>query len=255
MIRLQLKDREGTVLGEWTGDKEIRAVADREYQAGDCLVLSGARHFTVQLDPCLPEAEVFAPQGCMHWTVPAGDDRQAYAPGAFYGTRHLLSVRETPAFPGEKRLSENSHDLRGDTDFFPHATANVETRNEACFAARSVIDGVFMNHGHGEWPYESWGIGTRQDAALTLDFGRPVEVERLEILSRADFPHDSWFTSLTVHDDSGRETKIHLEKTDLWQSFDLKARTNCLRFDSLEKADDPSPFPSLRGIRVYGRER
>lgn len=29
--------------------------------------------------------------------------------------------------------------------------------------ARSVIDGVRISNSHGEWPWQSWGIGARED--------------------------------------------------------------------------------------------
>ena len=74
----------------------------------------------------------------------------------------------------------------------PHATANVETRNESGFAARNVIDGEHIACGHGEWPFGSWGIGARTDARLTLDFGREVEIDALTLYLRADFPHDAY---------------------------------------------------------------
>ena len=256
MIRLQLTDRNGTVLETREGEGAIETAVDRVYQAGDCYVISGAEHMTVQLDACLDPAEVYAPLGSMHWEVPEGEALSAYCPQAFQGQRHLIRVREMPAerLPAVRPVSRNTHDLRGDTDFFPHASANIETRNEACFAARNVIDGLSTNRGHGEWPYGSWGIGTRQDAELTLDFGRSVAVRSVRILSRADFPHDAWFEGLTVWDDNGRARELKLCRSEDWQDFPLETVTRRLRFGNLKKADDPSPFPSLRGIEVMGKE-
>ena len=63
---------------------------------------------------------------------------------------------------------------------------NVETRGEAVFAARNAIDGVYENDAHGIWPYQSWGINRDPNAALTLDFGRPVTIDELRLTLRAD---------------------------------------------------------------------
>ena len=257
MIRLRLLDSDRNPLQTWEGEHAIQAVLDRVYRPGDCFEIEGAVFLTLQLDPCLDPAEVYAPEGRMHWPIPMDEQRLAYSPQAFQGARHLIRVRETEEerVKAVRPISRNSHDLRGSgTDFFPHATANIETRGEACFAARNVIDGLSTNAGHGEWPYGSWGIGTRQDAALTLDFGRRVSVKTVRILSRADFPHDSWFESVTVEDHEGMTYTLDLKKTAEWQSFPLSAVTERLCFRDLKKADDPSPFPSLRGIEVLGEE-
>ena len=255
MLKVILKDREGHLLHEAQAEGEdLACVIDREYQAGDTYVIEGAQYLKLRMDVTLESANVYAPSGVMHWTVPSGADRDAYAPFAFAGVRHLIHVWAKTAPEDARVLSRNSHDLRGDTDFFPHATANIETRGESCFAARNVIDGVHMNHGHGEWPFQSWGIGTREDAQLRIDFGRKVKVQTVRVLLRADFPHDAWFQAVTVRDDAGQEVRLRLVKTDAWQDFPLETVTGSLVVDNLEKADDPSPFPSLRGIEVLGYE-
>lgn len=56
----------------------------------------------------------------------------------------------------------------GETTYYPHATANVETRNEAVFAARNTIDGQINNQGHGVWPYESWGTNRFTEASKLI---------------------------------------------------------------------------------------
>lgn len=57
-----------------------------------------------------------------------------YPPKAFAGDMHLISIK--PDASGEYRnLAENPADQRGEVEAYPHATANVETRNESGFAA------------------------------------------------------------------------------------------------------------------------
>lgn len=87
-----------------------------------------------------------------------------------------------------RNLAENVWDQHGDVNCYPHASANVETRGESVFASLNAIDGVTVSESHGQWPYESWGINRRDDAAWKVEFGRPVEMNKLVIYTRADFP-------------------------------------------------------------------
>ena len=152
-------------------------------------------------------------------------------------------------------IARNPLDLRGDTDFYPHCTANVETRGESVFAARNVIDGLRHNSSHGKWPYESWGIGAREDAWCLLDFGRSVVAEKMALTLRADFPHDAYWVSGHVVDSNGIDTFFTLDKTAERQFIELGGRSVCwLRLERLVKSDDPSAFPSLRAWEVFGRD-
>ena len=132
----------------------------------------------------------------------------------------------------------------------------METRDESYFAARNTIDGVHIANSHGAWPYGSWGIGARTDAELTLDFGRPVEIDRIVLYLRADFPHDAWWTSGTVTLDDGYSLTFPLKGEDGAQTLSLGSvhTVRMLRLHSLVKCDMPSTFAALRQIEVYGRD-
>ena len=203
------------------------------------------------------QGEVYLPGGVMTWPVPHGEHRLAYTPGLFEGTRHALSARllTEEEITGVRDLARNPLDLRGGTDFFPHCTANVETRNESVFAARNVIDGLRFNQSHGEWPFESWGIGAREDAWCLLDFGREITARCMALTLRADFPHDAYWVSGHVTDSNGEELAFDLRKTGERQWIDLGGRrVRWLRLERLVKSDDPSAFPSLRAWEVFGTD-
>jgi hypothetical protein len=139
-------------------------------------------------------------------------------------------------------------------DCYPHASANVETRGETVFAAVNAIDGVTASDSHGIWPYESWGINRRDDAAWELEFGRPVDIERLVIYTRADFPHDNWWERATVTFSDGTKEILELTKGGEAQQFEIhKSGIEWLEINELIKAADPSPFPALIQFKVYGR--
>jgi hypothetical protein len=138
---------------------------------------------------------------------------------------------------------------------FPFASANVETRGEAVFAARNAIDGYKANDSHGGWPYTSWGINRDPKAALRVDFGRLVELDEAVLYLRADFPHDAWWKEGTLHFSDGSQVMVKLEKTAAGQSFSFPPRkVEWVVLDSLVKADDPSPFPALTQLELWGSE-
>ena len=257
MITIIVRAADGTVLASAEHPEEAFLSVDRVYRPGDTVLISGARHLRIRMDQSLPEGEVYLPESRMTWPVPAGEHRLAYAPGLFEQPRHIITAASVPdeALGMVRNVALNPADLRGDTDFFPHCTANVETRNEACFCARNVIDGLRLNTFHGEWPFESWGIGAREDAWCLLDLGRPVIAERMALTLRADFPHDAYWTAGHVVLSDGSDISFDLEKTGNRQWISLGNRTvRWLRLERLIKSDDPSAFPALRQWEVFGRE-
>ena len=124
-----------------------------------------------------------------------------------------------------RNLAENVNDQHGDVNCYPHASANVETRGEAVFAAKNAIDGVTANHSHGKWPFASWGINQRDDAQMKLEFGREIKTDRIILHTRADFPHDNWWVKATVEFSDGTSMVLDLEKTDVSQDFSFEEKT------------------------------
>ena len=258
MIIVTVQSSDGAVLASAEHPEEVWLSVDRVYQPGDVIRISGSSRLRVQMDQALPAGEIFLPSGAMTWPVPAGEHRLAYAPGTFEAPRYIIFAAAVPesVLRSSRNLALNPADLRGDTDFYPHCTANVETRNEACFCARNVIDGLRVNSFHGEWPFQSWGIGAREDAWCHLDLGRPVLAERMALTLRADFPHDAYWTAGHVVLSDGKDLSFSLRKTADRQWIDLGSRTiHWLRLERLIKSDDPSAFPALRQWEVFGREQ
>lgn len=257
MISVTVLSSDGSLLASARHPEEVLLSVDRVYQSGDRILIAGASHLILQMDQAMHPGEVFLPDGRMTWTVPSGEHRLAYAPGLFEAPRHILSVRAmTPAeIRTVRNIACNPADLRGDTDFYPHCTANVETRNEACFCARNVIDGIRLNTFHGEWPFQSWGIGAREDAWCRLDFGRDVLADRMALTLRADFPHDAYWTAGHVVFSDGSDLAFDLQKSGDRQWIPLGGRRiSWLRLERMIKSDDPSAFPSLTQWEVFGRD-
>ncbi len=249
--------RRGETIASAQGEQEASLLYRGVYTEGDEIeFISAGKHAIVHVDQQVTPARVYLPAGMFRYRLPlSGDNPAVYAPGAFSGDMHLISIR--PDTAGEYRnLARNPADQRGEVTAYPHATANVETRNESVFAARNTIDGVHIADGHGEWPYGSWGIGARTDAELTLDFGRPVMADAVVLYLRADFPHDAWWIQGTLTLDDGFEITFPLQGQDGPQRIELGAwhTIRSLKLHRLIKCDKPSAFPALRQIEVYGKD-
>ena len=229
------------------------------YQSGDFIEVSGdlkGHYFIIQVDATMNPACVYATSNLWRFPIPFDEkEHLGMHPYAFCGNKHYISIRYATDFEIRRyqNLAANTHDQKDVTCFFPHASANVETRNEAVFYARNAIDGSFANDYHGKYPYQSWGINQQANAAWNLDFGRPVIIDCLALTLRADFPHDSYWTQATVSFNDGSQEILSLIKTADRQLFDIKPRTvTSLTFHELIKATDNSPFPALTQFEAFG---
>ncbi len=81
---------------------------------------------------------------------------------------------------------------------------------------------------------------------MTIDFGRPVLIDRVRFLLRADYPHDSYWTKGTLVFADGEELVVETTNTRVISrsSFSEKETTK-LTYKELQKAEDDSPFPAL----------
>ncbi len=227
------------------------------YQPGDVIVFkSDTQHVVARVDHTIAPARLFLPDKQWSFRLPLeGDLPQMYPPFAFEGDRHLITLADDSQNE-YRNLACNPADQRHDSGAYPHASANVETRDESVFFARNVIDGEHIAHSHGAWPFLSWGIGGRADAAIRLDFGRDVRVDKAVLYLRADFEHSGYWKRATLHLSDGYETTIDLKEFDGPQNVSLDGfhTVRWMILDTLIKADHPSPYQSLSQWEVYGQD-
>lgn len=259
VLALKVLDKNGKTICVSRGDDFVSLVCTAQYQEGDRIVLETSEkniHVWLQVDDALGASMCYVTDN-VSYDIPFGEKRICYSPKVFSGNRHYLYARCAKAYEIDayRNLALNVCDQHGDTHCYPHAWANVETRGESVFAARNAIDGVCENRSHGEWPYESWGINMQDDAQITLEFGRPVEIDKVTLYTRSDFPHDNWWKQVTVTFSDGESMEWQLEKSRLPHELAIPGKKiTWLRLEKLIKADDPSPFPALSQIEVYGRD-
>lgn len=259
-LGIRIIDKDGNVKLEKIDTEEVRLVFNEIYEEGDKVVFTTSEKNTylyAQVDDAMGEAFVYVTDNEIVYEIPFGEKRISYSPKVFYGDRHLLSLRfaKKEEIESYKNLALNVIDKQEIKAVYPHASANIETRGEAVFAARNAINGNCENKSHGRWPYESWGIGMRDDACFRLEFGRSIITNKIIIYTRSDFPHDNWWIKATLRFSDGSEIVWDLEKSDKAHILDFEEKTiEWLTFSDLIKADDPSPFPALSQIEVYGKE-
>lgn len=258
-LSLKIVDASGKVLAKEQGEQEVSLVFLQEYSEGDSIVLETEKKeqfVWLQLDDAIGKSLVYL-TGNVTYHIPFGEKRLNLSPKAFYGNRHLLSVRTAKDFEitAYRNLALNVWDQHKIEHLFPHATANVETRGESVFAAQNAIDGVTVNSSHGEWPYESWGINMQDDAKIRLDFGREVAIDRLILYTRADFPHDNWWKQVSFTFSDGSSLEMKMEKSSKPHEITFaEKQISWLEMHDMKKSEEPSPFPALTQIEVYGRE-
>lgn len=255
---IKVLDGKGQTQAVGRGTGEVSLVLAREYEEGDLILFQSSengQYIWLQFDDALGKSLVYV-TGMIFFCIPFGEKRASLSPKAFRGKKHLLSARAARDFEitAYRNLAVNVYDQGSIRNLYPHATANVETRDEAVFAARNAIDGVTVTSCHGEWPYGSWGINRQDDARIRIDFGTDVAADRIILYTRADFPHDNWWNRVSFSFSDGSGLEWELQKGGMAQEIRFEEKQiSWLEMHDMKKSDDPSPFPALSQIEVYGR--
>ena len=260
ILTLKVINRNGEIICEATGDGFVDLVCRREYEEGDCILLETSEkdiHINVQFDDALGKSQIFMKDN-LCFEIPFNEKRLNRSAKIFSGDLHYLYAEETieSEIYCYRNLALNQNDQHKEVGCFPHASANVETRGESVFAAQNAIDGVRANLWHGSWPWTSWGINRQADAEIKIDFGRTVYTDKIVLYTRADFPHDSWWTQVTLHFSDGSSIDWKLEKSALPHTLEFEQKEiSWIMMNQLIKAEDESPFPALTQIEVYGADK
>jgi hypothetical protein len=262
MLTLRLKNNEGKVLSERLHETETYlAFKEYMYQPGDYIEVAidmVPAFLWVQVDEALALSLIYLTEKTWRYNIITDKTlKRAFSPKVFSGERHYIMARiaSTQDINTYRNLALNPHDQKESTGAFPHAYANVETRNDSTFYARNAIDGIIANENHGSFPYQSWGINQQADAKITIDFGRLVQIDKIALVLRGDYPHDSYWIQSTVAFSTGEELIIHPTNKLDRQFFEFEViKTSSVTLKDLIKHEDDSPFPALTQIEIFGRE-
>ena len=258
--KIEIKDESNSTISEISGIEDTTLIYTKKYKKGDkiCITnLSINKYLVINIDNELSEALIYIEGNTLEYSIPFDEEAIPYSLSAFKDTTHNIKVRiaTEEEIYRYRNLAKNVMDQRGEITYYPHATANVETRNEAVFAARNTIDGQTNSHSHGIWPYESWGTWQREDAELILNFGREVEVDKIALYLRADYPHDTYWSDITIVFSNGTQKNVKMIKTGDAQYIEFdKRRVNWIKLMNFKMADEPAEFAALTEFEVYGTD-
>lgn len=229
---------------------------EKEYQEGDKIVIrkKDTEYIALKLDDCLAESIVFSESSTLEFEIPFGNLKRGYDKDAFSGKSHHIRAYEPndEVKYGYRNIALNSCDRRGQKRYFPHAYANLVTREDVCFFERNAIDGVKENKGHGDYPYHSWAGGAREDLEYYIDFGTNVEIEKIVFYLRADFPHDTYWKAVDVEFDNGTRETANFIETHEGQELVLsdKKITREIHLTNFKQAVFPFSWAALSQIEV-----
>lgn len=263
-MKIQIQNMDKEVVASSEGIQEISLTYNGYYGEGDTIYfdLDNTQYVFVNIGEHIAESFLYIPDSKFEYSIPFGEKLTAYHPEAFQGEVHTITVRA--ARPEEiaqyRNLALNGLDkhfpAEKEIQYYPHAYANVVTRNEACFEPRNAIDGCRDNSSHGNYPYHSWGGGLRDDLEFTLFFGREVEVDKIVLYLRADYVNDhdtNWETGVFEFSDGSR-LPISMTKTPEPQDFTFEPRRiSWLKLTEIRRPVS-SAFAALTQIEAYGKE-
>ncbi len=259
LIFLKIIRENGDVLFRTSGT-DIRECFHGTYAEHDRIRIEADGEFiSMTLDDHMGESTVYIPDKTFDFEIPFGEERiKCYAPDAFTGDEHRLHVWEPSEdeIYGEREISRNCYDRHNIAKYYPHAVANFVTREDPCFFERNAIDGMTENHGHGWYPYHSWGGGLREDLEFTVDFGTEVETDKVVLWLRADFPHDTYWKEADLAFSDGTKVHANFTMTDAGQEVTFeKKKTTSVTLTGLKQQrleDGSLSFAALSQIAVFG---
>ncbi len=232
-IKIALIDADGkTVIESLSGKLEL----DRKYVKGDRIVVTGAKNLAIKADEHYAEAILFSPEKKVDFPIPLwpegrGPRTYPHPPKAFQGTKHVITARVATAkeINAYRNMAVNPMDPRGKSTAYAHASANSEWGKSAIYSAGCAIDGFVEATGdHHTWPRQSWGPhlpgGKHPEPELTINFGRPVEINKLVIVCRYNVRQGGYWKEATVEFSDGSKVTVKPEYNGKRQEFPIKKR-------------------------------
>jgi len=259
-LTIEILDKSNETISVVSGNEEVSLVYEENYQEGDKIhftSMSENKYLVIKIDDELKESLIYLICNTLDFLIPFDEKAKPYSENTFKGLKHNISMRlaKEEEVYSYRNLAENVMDQRGETSYYPHATANVETRNESVFAARNVIDGRTDTQGHGSWPYESWGTWQREDAQIRVDFGRAVEADKIALYLRADYPHDTYWNYIRVEFSDGSYKIVEPVRSCEAQYFEFDKKViTWIKLLNFKKSEEKIDFAALTEIQVYGKD-
>lgn len=255
-ITVAYYDKNDNFISEITEKNLAILNIDQKIQPGDKVVVTlpkGVQYFWFNLNPKIKLSLIYCPTGEFTYTVP--DYAENIYPALMVGNGNYVYTHPTiTAFlPSEADLNTvynvalNPYDapyLSGDEMVTSNSVRTAE--GVGLFTPSNVINGSKNNRGHGQAFNTSWGAD--KDAAgfdqskvyLNINFGREVILDYFVLYIRADFPHDTYITGLTLEFSDGSTYEwTEITNSNQGQRFDLpeSVTTESVRIKNIQIKD------------------
>lgn len=274
------KDNDGNVLKEvkieyYSGDEltaeekgngNVEVTLDKKYSNGDKIKVvlpEGEKYIFFNMDSGLKEALIYVPSGVYEYNVSNSVLQNMPPTIAPNKPETVANPTVKVRIPTQEELSEtrnvalNPYDTQNNANSFPHASAGntYNNGNSPEFNPRCAIDGFTNNLGHGGYPVQSWGPDSNvpnDKLWFAIDFGREVEVSSINIIIRADFPHDTYLKGAVLEFSDGTTKDVALERTSDPQTIEIdNIKTSSLKIKDFDKA--VNTWVAFTEIEVLGR--
>lgn len=261
MLKVKVVNKNGNEMYIGQSTEKVVSIFNFEYEDGDWIIVDSDKRcgfYKIQLEDTMSESIIYVPGSYFIYKIPFKGNRSNYSPKSFYGDCHIIKVEEvtTEELLQRRNLAFNPYDQHENETFYPHSSANIETRGECVFASRNAIDGYYFNDSHGSFPYQSWGINRDPKAEFRIDFGREVVIDEVVLTLRADFPHDNYWEKVTLEFSNGEKIEANLIKTAERQSIKFESKvTSYIILKNLIKGPGISEFPALTQFEAWGIEK
>ena len=228
------------------------------YGAGDTLNIkvTGSSYVAVSMNERQGESILYVPSGSLTLTLPPSAN-ETYCSAMMRGSGSssymyntiLIRIPTEKELKSERNLAANTYADCFSAGVYPLAAG--ESVGGAVNAVRNAVDGFTPNGGTGGWPYQSYAPAA--GAEMSIDFGREVVVDKLEIKLR-QAGGDTHPLSAVVTFDSGDTLTVALNSSGLTLSADLGGRTvTGLTIGSFDLADSGGEF-GITEVRVLGHD-
>ena len=136
MITIKIQNKDGMTLSVARGEDEAALVYTKEYEEGDEIIFEISpknAFYELMADDALGAATVYV-TGDVHYRIPFGERKISYSPKTFSGNRHLITAKlaDMTCFGSCRNLAKNVMDQHGETNCYPHASANVRRAGRRC---------------------------------------------------------------------------------------------------------------------------
>jgi hypothetical protein len=146
---------------------------------------------------------------------------------------------------------------------YPHTTSNSEYPYppgvpDVRYMAKNAINGDTANAQEATMPFAAWGPQKISGLWWRVEFGKPLEIDKIVFWIRADWvidqpaPHDSYWKSATLVFSDSSKVNITIDSTAIRQTKTFTKRTsNSFTITNLVPSN-PNKWCALTEMQVWG---